>query len=87
MQLQHVRRSLVTVVGALVVGALGGYLAGLVRPRPALAYASDYAAPHPDLVPLLLEPGDEPAVDRVPVLDVRASPVAEATTDGQEGTA
>ena len=83
---QQVRRSLATVVGALVVGALGGYLAGLVRPRPALAYASDYAAPHPDLVPLLLESGDEPAVDRAPVLDVRSSAVLDATADEREGT-
>lgn len=66
MQLQHVRRSLVPAFAALAAGALGGYLAALLRPRQPLAYASAYTAPHPDLVALTLEPGDEPAVDRAP---------------------
>ena len=33
---------------ALVAGAIGGYLAALLRPRGAEAYASTYAAPYPN---------------------------------------
>ncbi len=80
MQLQQVRRSLATVLVALVAGALGGYLAGLVRPRPARAYASDYTAPHPDLVALRLEPGEEPAVGRAPLAS--GGPVEAPRHDG-----
>ena len=35
---------------ALIAGAIGGYLAALLRPRGAEAYASTYAAPSPSTV-------------------------------------
>lgn len=69
MQLPLLRRSLLQVAAALVAGALGGYLAALIRPRPARAYASDYHAPHPDAVALRLDvaAGERPAVTDAPV--------------------
>ncbi|HEX8496684.1 MAG TPA: hypothetical protein VF661_05770 [Actinomycetales bacterium] len=69
MQSSHLRRSLLQVVAALAAGALGGYLAALIRPRPALAYASDYHAPHPDAVALRLDvaAGERPAATEAPV--------------------
>lgn len=48
MEPQQMRRVALQVAVALAAGVLGGYLAALVRPRPATAYASDYRAPHPD---------------------------------------
>lgn len=47
MQPPQVRRLALQVIVALAAGALGGYLAALVRPRPPTAYASRYLAPHP----------------------------------------
>ncbi len=43
----EVRRFAVQVLAALAAGALGGYLAALLRPHPSAAWASDYQAPHP----------------------------------------
>lgn len=43
----QVRRMALQVIMALAAGALGGYLAALVRPRPPAAYASSYQAPQP----------------------------------------
>lgn len=79
MQLQQVRRSLVVVLAALLAGALGGYLAGLVRPRPPRAYASSYTAPHPDVVALTLDPGVDPAVIRTPT----RAPAAGSASQGR----
>lgn len=43
----ELRRIAVQVLAALAAGALGGYLAALLRPHPSAAWASDYQAPHP----------------------------------------
>lgn len=51
MEAPQARRVTVQVLAALAAGALGGYLAALLRPRRPAAYASDYSAPHPDLLP------------------------------------
>ncbi len=56
----HLPRGVLPVLAALAAGALGGYLAALVRPRTPRAYASDYHAPHPDAV--ALPAATEPAV-------------------------
>ena len=47
MDRSQVRRVVLQVVVAVSAGALGGYLAALVRPRPPTAYASNYLAPTP----------------------------------------
>jgi|GEM_PF-6666891 len=41
------RRVVLQVLAALAAGALGGYLAALLRPHPPAAWASDYQVPHP----------------------------------------
>ena len=51
MRSPQVRRAALLVLVAASAGALGGYLAGLVRPRPPTAYASHYLAPTPHRLP------------------------------------
>ena len=53
----QVRRAALMVLVATAAGALGGYLAGLVRPRPPTAYSSHYLAPP---TPHRLAPRDQP---------------------------
>ena len=43
----QVRRAALMVLTAATAGALGGYLAGLVRPRPPTAFGGHYLAPTP----------------------------------------
>ena len=50
MEPTSMRRVALQVLAALAAGALGGYLAALLRPHPPAAWASDYQAPHPDAV-------------------------------------
>lgn len=51
MRSPQVRRAALLVLVAAAAGALGGYLAGLVRPRPPTAYSSHYLAPTPHRLP------------------------------------
>ena len=65
MEPTQVRRVLLYVLAALAAGVVGGYLAALLRPHPATAWASDYLAPHPDAV--ALSAGTAPAAAQAPV--------------------
>lgn len=65
-KLPQVHRVVLQLGLALTAGALAGYVAALVRPRPDADYASAYRAPQPDQVVLLR--GAEPAVSAAPVM-------------------
>ena len=52
----QVRRAALMVLVAATAGALGGYLAALVRPRPPTAYSSHYLAPTPHRLAPRAEP-------------------------------
>jgi hypothetical protein len=54
---------------ALIAGAIGGYLAALLRPRGAEAYASTYAAPSPDTMAPPAAAGGGPLPEPVSAAD------------------